>query len=358
MNTHWQNFLESQGASLDTSVATTAEVQFPNQPLEADCALCALGSLGVIDINGRDATDFLQGQFSNDLRELSAEHSQLSSHCNAKGRMLANFRVLRQGEGYRILLPREHIATLLPRLKMFVLRSQVTLTERSDALVCIGLLGECLSAPLQASFGALPENDNNMVRQSDIPDNLLIRIPGSVPRWLLVGTPEMAQTLWQSGQASGAAQAGSDLWALHDIRAGLPTLSPATRELFVPQMANMHLIDGVSFHKGCYTGQEVVARMQYLGKLKRRMYLGEVPGDEAPAPGSALHSAGSRSEQGAGTVVDAQRNAQGMCELLAVAEIAAVERDDLTLAATGTPIHLHAPPYGWSSEAPQAATAS
>lgn len=343
MNNDWQHFLADFGGAVDAN----SQVTFPDMPTESECALCALGGLGAIDIQGAEATDFLQGQLSNDLRELSDSHAQLSSHCNAKGRMVANFRILREGDGYRLILPREQIAALLPRLGMFVLRARVELTDHSDDLVCLGLIGDCMSAMLAKHFGTLPDADNGLVRHRDA---ALIRVAGPLPRWLLVGPPSAAETLWRQATDKGAAPAADDLWALQDIRAGIPTLTAATRELFVPQMANLHLIDGVSFHKGCYTGQEVVARMQYLGKLKRRMYLSEVALEQVPAPGSRLDSADSQSAQGAGTVVDARPNAAGHCELLAVAEIAAVERGDLRLAETGTPVALSPPPYGFPSE--------
>lgn len=343
MNTNWQHFLTARGGEINTE----SQVFFPNEPRATDCAICALGNLGVMAISGAQATDFLQGQLSNDVRELSAEHAQLSSHCNAKGRMLANFRVLRDGEDYRLIVPREQIALLLPRLKKFVLRAQVNLTDLSDELVCLGLIGECLQPELGEQFGALPESDNGL---SHISDKTLIRVAGPLPRWLFIAPPSAAEVLWQQAEAKGAQPSGTDLWALHDIRAGIPIIHAATRELFVPQMANMHLIDGLSFHKGCYTGQEVVARMQYLGKLKRRMYVGELPLDTPPAPGARLHSAGSQSEQGAGAVVDARMNNAGRCELLAVAEIAAVARQDLTLADTGIALNLQPPPYGFPPE--------
>jgi folate-binding protein YgfZ len=339
MNTTWQTFLDAQGAA----PGAPSDV-----PLESECALCALNELGIIRVSGAQASDFLQSQVSNDLRELTATHTQLSSHCNAKGRMLCNFRVLFDGDdGYRLILPRERLAVLLPRLRLFVLRAQVELADLSDEQVCFGLLGTCMPAMLEARLGQpLPEADNDLMQWED---SHLMRIAGPLPRWLFVGSPASGMALWKLAQ-SGAASMGSDFWALQDIRAGLPTITAATSEALVPQMANLQLIDGLSFHKGCYTGQEVVARMQYLGKLKRRMYVAEVALDTPPAPGTPLHSPGSRSEQGAGLVVDARRNAAGGCELLAVAEIAAVERGDVTLADSGAPLSLQPPPYGFPVE--------
>jgi folate-binding protein YgfZ len=345
MNTQWQDFLATQGGTIDD----TSRVRFANRlgadkGGEADPALCALGEYGIIGIQGADATSFLQGQLSNDLRELTPEHSQLSSHCNAKGRMVANFRVLREGDdSYQLLLPREQITALLPRLKMFVLRAQVSVTDLSDDILCLGLIGETLRPMLETCFGSVSDTDNALTRQDD---SRLLRVAGAPARWLLLAPVAAAEKLWRQARDQGAQPADGDLWALHDIRAGIPVITAATRELFVPQMANMHLIDGVSFHKGCYTGQEVVARMQYLGKLKRRMYLGDIDSNQAPAPGSKLHAPGSQSEQGAGTILDARINAKGHCELLAVAETAAVERNDIRLADTDTPLHLRPPPYG------------
>ncbi len=343
MNTHWQSFLATQGATVDAA----SNAHFPDMPHDAECALCALGDTGIIAIHGEDATDFLQRQLSNDLRELFTEHCQLSSHCNAKGRMLANFRVLRESDGYWLVLPREQIASLLPRLRMFVLRAKVSLADLSDEFACFGLLGECHRALLSEHFESLPEADNDLHHQAN---SRLIRIAGPRPRWLFLGPPALAESLWQQAAERGACLAGSDLWALQDIRAGIPIIRAATSELFVPQMTNMQLIDGLSFHKGCYTGQEVVARMQYLGKLKRRMYVASVTLSDPPAAGTRLESPGSQSEQSAGVVVDARRNDSGGCELLAVAEISAVARGDLALAETGTPLSLQPPPYGFPPE--------
>ncbi len=255
-----------------------------------------LSHLGLIAVGGPEAVDFLQGQVSNDLRELSDSHSQLSSHCSAKGRMLANFRVLRIEESLFLVLPRSQKQTLLKRLRMFLLRAKATIDDASDALVCFGIVGNCADDALGELFGALPSGDNDITSAGAA---TLIRVPGAVPRYLFIGPAEQAQALWQRA-AEQAVEANADLWALHDIRAGIPTVLPETSDAFVPQMVNMQLIDGVSFTKGCYTGQEVVARMQYLGKLKRRMYSAEVDTDIAPRPGDVLRCARQQVRAGTG----------------------------------------------------------
>ncbi|MBK1620309.1 folate-binding protein YgfZ [Lamprobacter modestohalophilus] len=346
MNTDWQAFLDSQGGRIGDDGAA----HFDSAPAEPACAVVDLSHLGLIAVSGPEAQDFLQGQLSNDLRELTATHTQLSSHCSPKGRMLANFRVLRFDERFLLILPRAQLETLLKRLRMFLLRAKATIEDASDALVCMGLVGDCANASLTHAFGSLPEALNAMVRAGD---TALIRIPDPSPRYLLIGPAESARAAWEAACAAGAEPANPDLWALRDIRAGIPTVLPETSDSFVPQMANMQLIDGVSFHKGCYTGQEVVARMQYLGKLKRRMYVAQATLDadaEPPLPGTLLSAASSTSEQAPGRVVDARATGPGQWEMLVVAEISAAEDGELRLGDSGPLLKLSPPPYGFPAE--------
>ncbi len=344
MNQDWQAFLTARGAALTHD----GGAQFPTTAANPDCALVDLSHLGLIAIAGPEAADFLQGQVSNDVRELSDTHTQLSSHCSPKGRMLANFRLLRIEDSFLLLLPRSQMAGLLKRLRMFLLRAKATIDDASDALVCCGSIGTCAEDVLAGHFGGLPAGNNDMVRAGDA---ALIRVADEVPRYLCIGPAAVAQSLWAGATAAGAVESGPDLWALHDIRAGIPTVVPETADAFVPQMANMQLLDGVSFHKGCYTGQEVVARMQYLGKLKRRMYIAEVDTDTTPKAGDMLSAPGSASEQGPGRIVDARASAPGHWELLVVAEISAAEGDGLTLGDGGPALQLRAPAYGFGDAA-------
>jgi folate-binding protein YgfZ len=347
MHPDWRAFLESRSAAVgDDGAARFAGAAAPGS--EPDCAVVDLSHLGLIAVGGPEAESFLQGQVSNDVRELSDAHTQLSSHCSPKGRMLANFRVLRIEESIFLVLPRSQMAPLLKRLRMFLLRAKAQIDDASDALVCFGLIGGCADAALGELFGALPQHDNAMSRAGDA---ALIRIPGVIQRFLFISPAEQAKALWQLAVTeAGAAEANPDLWALHDIRAGLPTVLPETSDAFVPQMTNMQLIDGVSFHKGCYTGQEVVARMQYLGKLKRRMYIAEVQTDQAPQPGDLLSAPGSTSEQAPGRVVDARPAGPDTWQMLVVAEISAAEANDLHLGDDGPRLRLQPPPYGFPAE--------
>ncbi len=327
MHSAWQAFVVSQGAR----IGAAGLVDFPDAPLAPDCALVELSHLGLIRLSGPDAPQFLQGQVSNDVRQVSAEHSQLSALCSPKGRMLANFRVFQRADDLYLQLPRERLDAVLKRLRMFVLRAQVSLEDASDQLQRIGIAGRCTESLLPAA----PDPTPGSVRQA--PPVTIIRLPGDRPRFELIGPADALQSFWEQS-APPARPASADFWALLDIRAGLPTVFEATVEAFVPQMANMQLVDGVSFTKGCYTGQEVVARMQYLGKLKRRMYLARVEAATAPRPGDPLYSPTSESGQGAGRVVDARPSPEGGYELLAVVEIAAAAAPGLRLGDAAGPL--------------------
>ncbi|MEW7981112.1 MAG: folate-binding protein YgfZ [Candidatus Sedimenticola endophacoides] len=323
MNHEWKQFLESAGAHVDDGVA-----RFDGAPCDESGLLCDLSHLGLIRIGGEDAAGFLQGQFTNDVTRVDGEHAQLSSYCTPKGRMLANFRLFRLGADYLLQLPRATHAGVLKRLPMFVLMSKVVIRDASDELASIGLIGKAARTALEAEFPRLPESPDEALNEKAMS---LIRMPGHGSRFLLSGPVPALTGVWKRTVAAGARPGNAACWALHEIRAGIPWIDEETIEAFVPQMVNLQLINGVSFKKGCYTGQEVVARMKYLGKLKRRMYLARVKSDTPPRAGDALFSSTSSSGQGAGRVVNVERSPQGDYELLAVAEIAAREGDGLHL---------------------------
>lgn len=325
MNSEWQAFLESQGIGIEDGVAAPAPGNL------GDCNLFDLGQFGLIRVSGEDAADFLQGQLTNDVRELAADSSQLSSYCSPKGRMMASFRLFRLGDDILIQLPRTRLGPILQRLRMFVLRSKVTLEDASDDLVQIALAGDCAPAIL----GDLAPAAADEAVQGD--GLVVVRLAGDRPRFLAAGTPATITALWQ--QAAGTATpAGAAAWRLLDIRAGIPVVEEETVEAFVPQMTNLQLINGVSFTKGCYTGQEVVARMQYLGKLKRRMFRVSVDMDPCPAAGTELFSPRSASGQGAGRIVSAAPAPGGGCEALAVVETAVAESGEVHVGSNEGPV--------------------
>jgi folate-binding protein YgfZ len=341
MNTEWQSFLQSQGADIQADGAV-----FP-QPSSTDCNLFDLSHLGLIAVQGGDADSFLQGQVTNDLRELTESHSHLSSHCSPKGRMIANFRALRRAGVIYLQLPEENVAALLKRLNLYKLRANVELSDADGDLARIGLAGQCAAQLLGAKTGRLPELENEVIHHGQL---TIVRMPGDSDRFEVLGPPAEVSDLWKDLRDGGAEPDNRDHWALLEIQAGQPTVYGSTAEAFVPQMANMQLIDGVSFTKGCYTGQEVVARMQYLGKLKRRMYRAQVESADTPNPGDELFAGSSTSGQGAGRVVDARPSGEGRYELLAVVEISAADQGDVRLGENGPALQFLDLPYAFAAE--------
>jgi folate-binding protein YgfZ len=340
MNQDWQQFLESRGARIDDLQRAT----FSSSGGGGN-SLFALPQLGMVKIEGEDALNFLQGQFTNDVREVTDTHYQMSAYCTPKGRMLANFRLLKHRNAYLLQMPRDNLDSVMKRLPMFILMSKVSVQDVSDELVTIGLSGDDAKQLLQSHFTELPAQPGDTIQADGI---TILALPGDSTRFMLVGSPDELSACWSELEQAGANPTDSSHWELLDIRAGIPSVLDSTREAFIPQMTNMQLIDGVSFTKGCYTGQEVVARMKYLGKLKRRMYLARVESGAEPQPGDELFSPGSSSGQGAGRVVNVQPSPLGGYDLLAVVEIEQFDNNDLHLVdAQGPKLTFSQLPYGF-----------
>lgn len=326
MNTTWQSHLEQSGANVVNG--TIIDFGHPGEELQSikDKTIIAdLSHYGIIEAQGNEASDFLQHQFSNDINQVDETHGQLSSYCSPKGRILASLKIIRFKNNYLLRLPADTLEATLKRLRMFILRSQVTLDDASDKLARFGVSGKAASQLLSDNNISVPADINQVIQQEEF---CVVKSPGVHPRYEFYGNPEALIELWDSFK-SEAAPVGSSVWSLLDIEAGVPDVFHNTVEAFVPQMANLHAIGGVSFKKGCYPGQEVVARMQYLGKLKRRMYRAHCNTTTLPGSGENLYS--SSSDDSVGKVVQAQPAPQGGIELLAVLQIAQVEQH---------PIHL------------------
>lgn len=316
MHPQWQQFLSNNQPATDTPIAVDQNI------------LVDLSHLGIIEIKGEDSEDFLQGQLTNDIRLLTPKMGQLSSYCSPKGRMLALMRMFkRDDDSTFMLLPEETLEATLKRLTMFVMRSQVELTNVSDQWVCIGISGPDAATALAAHIPSLPEAGGDVVSHDDMS---LLSLTSYQQRYILFTSVEKAEKIW-AALSTNFTIAPKSQWELLDIHAGLPHIEAATVEAFVPQMVNLQILNGVNFKKGCYTGQEVVARMQYLGKLKRRMFRAHVDSVTAPKAGDEIDSPQSTSGQGAGKIVTASPSPDGGYELLIVSEIESAENGTLHL---------------------------
>lgn len=298
MHPIWQEFLTQRGARIvDGRVDHFQQPEQEPQLAANRTIITDLSHLGLLRVGGDDALPFLQGQITNDVKLLDGGNSHYAGYCNPKGRLLAIFLAFMQQGQIHLQLNGALKEQTLKRLKMYVLRSKVVIEDASDAVVRFGIAGAEAAAALQEHFGSVPEEPHQLLMHETA---TLLRLPSAAMRYEIFTSPEHAVDLWTKLSAQ-CAPVGSDGWEWHEIHAGIPDVMPATLEAFVPQMLNLDTLGGINFKKGCYTGQEIVARTHYLGKVKRRMHLGHVVSNTAPQPGD--HVYGTDSAEPVGMVV-------------------------------------------------------
>ncbi|VVQ19586.1 tRNA-modifying protein YgfZ [Pseudomonas fluorescens] len=293
----------------------------------ADSAFfCTLSHEGVLAVRGADASKFLQGQLTCNLNYLSDSRASLGARCTQKGRMQSSFRILLEGDGVALAMATELLEPQLADLKKYAVFSKSKLTDESAAWVRFGV--DHGDAALVSLGLDLPAETDSVVRNDGL---IAIRVsPERAELWVTAGQADAIK-----GKLSAVLSEGDlNQWLLGQVRAGIGQVMPGTRELFIPQMLNLQAVGGVSFKKGCYTGQEIVARMQYLGKLKRRLYRLQLAASELPEPGTPLFSPTHGSS--IGEVVLAARAGQNI-ELLAVLQAEAADSGDIHLGALEGP---------------------
>src|SRR5262245_58336494 len=348
MHPDWLVFLASRGASVtDGIVRDFGDAARERAATAGGSVVADLSQYGLLAAGGADARTFLHAQLSCDVESLADDTAAYGAYCTAKGRVLANFLLWSEGAAFLLLLPRALVPGIRKRLQMFVLRSKVTLTDRSDDLVVLGLAGTGSRAALQGLTGSAPAGLLTIARGGGVTG---IEIDGG--RFVAIVPVAQAAAAWER-VAGELTPVGAPCWEWLEIAHGLPWITAATQDQFVPQMANLELIGGVNFHKGCYPGQEIVARTQYLGKPKRRLFLAHVDADASPAPGDALVADGG-GDQSAGTVVNAAPAPQGGFDLLAVVQTASADAATVRLGSPGgPPLRFRPLPYAvpWAGRA-------
>jgi len=302
-----------------------------------------LSDFGLIRFKGEESQQFLQGQLSCDVASLEVGDAQYGSYNTPKGRILASFLLWRDEHGYILQLPHLLRETIQKRLAMHILRSKVETTDASAQFRLLGIAGAGVEAGIKPLFRQIPSMPLTMTNAHGV--NLL-RLDAH--RFQLIAAPERVPEL-RNLLGKAATAVGEARWDWTNIRAGIPYITPATQDQFVPQMVNLDLIGGVSFTKGCYPGQEIVARMHYLGRLKQRMYLANIAGKEAPQPGDKLYSRG-LADQATGMIVNASPSPDGGYDVLAVIQIERADADDVHWRAVdGTKLTLLPLPYSRSA---------
>ncbi len=325
MNPDWFTFLTHRNAHIEQK-----RVLHFGQPA-AELAQAASGSvlidlshLGLIRFSGEDAQNFLQGQLSCNVHSIDSTQASHGGYCTPRGRLLGSFLMWQDvsDNSYLMQLPVEQVETMARRLKMFVLRAKVSIQDNTDDFIRIGIAGNNALALLQ---GTLPDT-----AISPVPLAVTSILDGQVichseNRFEIITTLTQAPLLWERLNKHTHC-AGAAVWDWLEIREGIPAIFNATQEHFIPQMVNLDIIGGVSFKKGCYPGQEIVARTRYLGKIKRRMYLAHLDIDSSQdiAAGDSLFGTDT-SDQACGMIAHAAPAPAGGVDVLAVIQTSSVE---------------------------------
>lgn len=284
--------------------------------------ICALTGIAVVAVSGEDAGKFLQGQCTCDILALNPWRGALGAFCNAKGRVLTTFRAARLEDVYYLLLPSGLAADTEHRLRRVIMRSRVELRNVTDEWRVFGAGGDSALLTLALASGELPPK--GAIRQLE--HGFALGVEGG--RLLILVPAQALDSFSVHIREAGFVVDHPDRWQMEDIRGGIAEISPATREEFVPQMINLDLLEGISFKKGCYIGQEIVARTHYLGSIKRRMFRLHVESAHRPKAGEPIFAAG-EPVQSAGMIVGSAATAERHYELLAVLGLDAAEKGSL-----------------------------
>ena len=312
-------------------------------------AFMPLDQFGVIEAAGDDAASFLHGQLTNDVQHLDAASARLAGYCSPKGRLIASMLTWRAGQSIRLLVARTVCAAVQKRLSMFVLRSKAKLVDITDSVAVIGFAGD-VRAALSSVFEALPDGVHVQVAG---PSGSLVRVPDANgrARYLWIGPKAEVEACLPALEAR-LPRASSAVWDWLDIRAGEPRITADVVEQFVPQMVNFDVLGGVNFRKGCYPGQEVVARSQYRGTIKRRTALAHIGSDspEVRAGAELFHSADPG--QPCGMIVNVAAAPQGGLDALVEIKLASLDEGVVRVGtAEGPELAFEPLPYALPADA-------
>ena len=297
-----------------------------------------LDFLTVLRVSGGDARAFLQGQLTVEVGEVGASVSRLAAWCSPKGRVLALFRLFADPcGGYRVVCERWFAAALLTRLRMFILRADVRIDEAGDALEVAGVADlRALPNPLADWAGTAGIDDAAVCAEMTI-----ARVPGRHRRFLVTGPGACIESIASPRMAGGVRQASGDAWRLADICAGVARITEETSDRYLPQMLGLDWLGAVSYEKGCYVGQEIVARAHHLGRIKRRAYIGRTT---AAAEGDSIVDGSEDGAPKVGDVVAAEPHPGGGSAAFVVLNTASAHSPALHVGRSdGPPIRVSSP---------------
>ncbi len=335
MESSWKSHLESIGAIIENTTVRhygNAQQELASIALKEKTVISTLCDDGIIKISGSETQSFLQSQFSNDVNLVTTKQAQLNSYCSPKGRVLTLFTLFQIADDYYLQLPKSLLDSTLKRLTMFKMRADVHLEDISDNLPCIGLAGTSAESVLSQYLTNIPKSNYDCCTENGL---TIIRLTNETtaitqPRFLIYGNSDTLANLWTKNSEQLTAIA-NQAWSILDIQSGIPSISNETVDAFVPQMLNLQLLNAVNFKKGCYPGQEIVARTQYLGKLKKRMYLLKSDSEELFSAGTDLSTENADDDQSKGKIVNCQLSPTSGTEALAVLQISSINKGKIVI---------------------------
>ncbi|QVL45800.1 MAG: folate-binding protein YgfZ [Methylophilaceae bacterium] len=290
--TNWQSNLIAQGAVFENGmVQHFGDAAQSIQATATTNTLCDLSHLGLLALTGDDATTFLQGQVTNDVKALDGNNAHFTGYCSPKGRLLALFFAFSHSNTLYLQFNQSLLIPIMKRLKMYVLRAKVDIQDASNSLIRFGINGPEAAKLLTQVLSTAPAENYTMapiiIAQQSV--GTMIRLPSieTHQRFEILIEADHAQDVWDKLKEN-CQLIGKPCWDWLDIQTGLPDIVEQTQEQFVPQMLNIDCLNGINFKKGCYTGQEIVARTHYLGKIKRRTYLATIASSQTPHAGEKV----------------------------------------------------------------------
>ncbi len=328
---NWNAFLSEE----NTEFKNINNIKKPTQ------MLFDLSDQGLIKVSGEDAESFLQNQLTNDIRNVTETSHQASAWCSPKGRIIANFQIFMRDDSYFLTVSADLIEHVIKKLRMYVMMSKVTVEDVTESTVHFGYAGD-----LQKIIEDAPSIPNQTLQTNNLS---ILRLADKDSRYEVFADSSNindAKRLWEQC-VTNAITVDNNGWRYLNIIAGLPNIRKDSSEAWVPQMVNYIAIGGVDFKKGCYPGQEIVARLNYLGKTKRRMYRLQINTDKLPAIGDAIAS---DSDKGAGKILNAAFNPDGNIEALAIMKIAETDSALTLTDNTDASITLLELPYSMDDE--------
>jgi folate-binding protein YgfZ len=289
-----------------------------------------LVDFSVIRVSGEDAASFLHNFLTNDVQNLPADGVRFAGLCTPKGRLVATFHIWHDGPNLLLALSADIQAAIMKKLSMYILRSKVTIADAD--VVLVGVAGARAAAIVQEAIGAAPGN----MQAANVAGGQVLAMGSE--RYMLALTPQAATSAWPK-LAAQAKQAGTAAWRWLEIAAGQPRVVATTQEAFVPQMMNMEVpaVGGVIFTKGCYPGQEIVARTQYLGRVKRRMYRAKMDAMLPPGTDVFTPEAG---DQHCGALATVSPSPEGGYECLVVVQSSGAAAGEVYAGKPGGPPRL------------------